>query len=224
MMAKQTNFLNILLNPKNTKTNSGFFIMRDKRDFGYIVGVEYGPYLDSNGTHFTNDTYTATIDELSLNFGPPLEGGNIDDKVQYSWTIQIHNWSLIPALGYSPNREELAQRKFKGLQGAILSNTQKRGKVITGKELLSNHMQTLPDSVESSIVTIYDWKQYRPIERDEKIEWHLGSQGRTHQSNVELANDALSRFKPCLGAREIKTSYDAGFNVKRNLSGGYTIE
>ena len=242
MIAKQSNFLNILLNSKPVQHNSGFFIMRDKRDVGYIVGIEYGPYLDANGTHFTNDTYTTTIEDLSLNFGEPLESGDIDDKVQYSWTIQIHNWSLVPASEYSPNRNvrigsgirsrfyELAQNRFNSLMGSVISNIQRRGSVITGKELLNEHVTQ--DSEESSIVTIYDWKQYRPIKRDEKIEWHLGSRGRTHRSNVELANEALSRFSPEQNyagiLREIKTSYNRGFNVVPNVStnvlGGYVIE
>jgi hypothetical protein len=28
---------------------------------------------------------------------------------------------------------------------------------------------------EGVVFTIYDWKEYRPIDDDEKIEWHIGA-------------------------------------------------
>jgi len=50
-------------------------------------------------------------------------------------------------------------------------------------ELESGH-----SSMHGMVFTIYDWKEYRPIDRTEQIEWHLGGENKavTSQAYVEL--------------------------------------
>jgi len=38
------------------------------------------------------------------------------------------------------------------------------------------------ETIDGDVVTIYDWKEYRPIELDEEIEFHLGG----HSENITL--------------------------------------
>lgn len=41
---------------------------------------------------------------------------------------------------------------------------------------------------DGRVFTIYDWKEYRPIGKDEVIEWHIGGSNRmvTEQALIEL--------------------------------------
>ena len=41
---------------------------------------------------------------------------------------------------------------------------------------------------DGRVVTIYDWKEYRPIGKDEMIEWHIGGYNHivTEQALIEL--------------------------------------
>ena len=39
------------------------------------------------------------------------------------------------------------------------------------------------ETEEGDVVTIYDWKEYRSIGKDEKIEFHLGGQRKIHTLN-----------------------------------------
>ena len=39
------------------------------------------------------------------------------------------------------------------------------------------------ETLEGEIVTIYDWKEYRWIDKDEKIEFHLGGLRKIHTLN-----------------------------------------
>ena len=39
------------------------------------------------------------------------------------------------------------------------------------------------ETEEGEVVTIYDWKEYRSIGKDEKIEFHLGGQRKIHTLN-----------------------------------------
>lgn len=36
------------------------------------------------------------------------------------------------------------------------------------------------ETVEGYVITIYDWKEYRWIDKDEKIEFHLGGRNKFH--------------------------------------------
>ena len=39
------------------------------------------------------------------------------------------------------------------------------------------------ETIEGEVVTIYDWKEYRWIDKDEKIEFHLGGLRKIHTLN-----------------------------------------
>jgi len=36
------------------------------------------------------------------------------------------------------------------------------------------------ETIDGDVVTIYDWKEYRWIDKDEKIEFHLGGRRKIH--------------------------------------------
>ena len=45
------------------------------------------------------------------------------------------------------------------------------------------------ETEDGEVFTVYDWKEYRPISRDEQIEWHIGGNGRqiTYKALCELS-------------------------------------
>jgi len=45
------------------------------------------------------------------------------------------------------------------------------------------------ETKDGDIFTIYDWKEYRPISRNENIEWHIGSRNKaiSYEAYEELA-------------------------------------
>lgn len=47
------------------------------------------------------------------------------------------------------------------------------------------------------VVTIYDWKEYRPISKDEIIEFHIGGHSLSHtlDAEKELSEMILNRLK-----------------------------
>jgi hypothetical protein len=47
-----------------------------------------------------------------------------------------------------------------------------------------------------NVVTIYDWKQYRKIGYDEKIEWHIGGMGKDITDNAKEEIEYVLRFLP----------------------------
>jgi hypothetical protein len=47
-----------------------------------------------------------------------------------------------------------------------------------------------------NVVTIYDWKQYRKIGYDEKIEWHIGGMGKDITDNTKEEIEYVLRFLP----------------------------
>ena len=44
------------------------------------------------------------------------------------------------------------------------------------------------------VVTIYDWKEYRKIGYDEKIEWHIGGMSRDITDNAKGVIEYMLRF------------------------------
>jgi len=44
------------------------------------------------------------------------------------------------------------------------------------------------ETEDGNAFTVYDWKEYRPIGRDEIIEWHIGGKGRltTEKAKEEI--------------------------------------
>ena len=44
------------------------------------------------------------------------------------------------------------------------------------------------------VVTIYDWKEYRKIGYDEKIEWHIGGMSRNITDNAKREIEYMLRF------------------------------
>ena len=44
---------------------------------------------------------------------------------------------------------------------------------------------------DGTVFTIYDWKEYRPIYRDEKIVWHIGGR---NKDNTDKALEELSKL------------------------------
>ena len=41
------------------------------------------------------------------------------------------------------------------------------------------------ETSEGDVFTIYDWKEYRKLDLDEKIEWHIGSKDRSISSDAQ---------------------------------------
>jgi hypothetical protein len=44
------------------------------------------------------------------------------------------------------------------------------------------------------VVTIYDWKEYRKIGYDEKIEWHIGGMSKNITDNAKREIEYMLRF------------------------------
>jgi hypothetical protein len=44
--------------------------------------------------------------------------------------------------------------------------------------------------------TVYDWKEYRPLDEDEIIEWHIGTT--TSRGSIEAANEIAEAIKSTL--------------------------
>jgi hypothetical protein len=44
------------------------------------------------------------------------------------------------------------------------------------------------------VVTIYDWKEYRKIGYDEKIEWHIGGMSKNTTDNAKREIEYMLRF------------------------------
>jgi hypothetical protein len=44
------------------------------------------------------------------------------------------------------------------------------------------------------VVTIYDWKEYRKIGYDEKIEWHIGGMSKNITNNAKREIEYMLRF------------------------------
>jgi hypothetical protein len=47
-----------------------------------------------------------------------------------------------------------------------------------------------------NVVTIYDWKEYRPLSYDEKINWHIGGMEKNITDNVKEEIEYVLRFLP----------------------------
>ena len=39
--------------------------------------------------------------------------------------------------------------------------------------------------VDGEVCTIYDWKEYRKFDNDEKIEWHIGGYNKTSENKLK---------------------------------------
>ena len=39
------------------------------------------------------------------------------------------------------------------------------------------NMEWISETNDGAVFTVYDWKEYRSISNDEKIEWHIGGHG-----------------------------------------------
>jgi hypothetical protein len=52
------------------------------------------------------------------------------------------------------------------------------------------------ETESGDVFTVYDWKEYRPLEEDEVIEWHVGghSAGVTDQAVGEMMEE-IKRLK-----------------------------
>jgi hypothetical protein len=46
-----------------------------------------------------------------------------------------------------------------------------------------------------NVVTIYDWKEYRKIGMDEKIEWHIGGMSKKITDNAKEEIDLVLSYK-----------------------------
>jgi len=53
------------------------------------------------------------------------------------------------------------------------------------------------ETEEGEVFTVYDWKEYRPLSRDEQIEWHIGAHSRRigYSALVELSTALENIFK-----------------------------
>lgn len=52
------------------------------------------------------------------------------------------------------------------------------------------------ETEDGEIFTVYDWKEYRPISKDELIEWHIGAKHWTASNRAEQEiKTALSNLK-----------------------------
>jgi hypothetical protein len=49
------------------------------------------------------------------------------------------------------------------------------------------------ETQEGEVVTIYDWKEYRSIGKDEKIEFHLG--GRSKMHTLDAKDEIIDNLK-----------------------------
>ena len=38
---------------------------------------------------------------------------------------------------------------------------------------------------EGEVFTIYDWKEYRPLQRDEYVTWHIGAKSKSVSNDAE---------------------------------------
>lgn len=49
---------------------------------------------------------------------------------------------------------------------------------------------------EGDIFTVYDWKEYRPLNENEMIEWHIGGKNRniTEQAAREIIDEMVERL------------------------------
>jgi len=62
---------------------------------------------EANGTSFHNDTFRATVNEITQVCGEPYAYGDPDDKVQYEWTMEtskgnvftIYDWKEYRSFG-----------------------------------------------------------------------------------------------------------------------------
>lgn len=52
------------------------------------------------------------------------------------------------------------------------------------------------ETEQGTVFTVYDWKEYRRIREDEKIEWHIGSDSpiESGMAGVEI-NEALAKLE-----------------------------
>jgi hypothetical protein len=63
----------------------------------------------------------------------------------------------------------------------------------TGKDKV-NFEWELEDE-NGNVVTIYDWKEYRKIGMDEKIEWHIGGMSKEITDNAKEEIDLVLSYK-----------------------------
>jgi hypothetical protein len=45
---------------------------------------------------------------------------------------------------------------------------------------------------EGNVFTIYDWKEYRKLDLDEKIEWHIGAKGA--MTSIDAKQEILKKL------------------------------
>jgi hypothetical protein len=41
------------------------------------------------------------------------------------------------------------------------------------------------ETYEGEVFTIYDWKEYRPLQRDEYVTWHIGANSKSVSNDAE---------------------------------------
>ena len=41
------------------------------------------------------------------------------------------------------------------------------------------------ETEEGEVFTIYDWKEYRPLQRDEYVTWHIGAKSKSVSNDAE---------------------------------------
>ena len=64
----------------------------------------------------------------------------------------------------------------------------------TGKDKVN--IEWVLEDDNGNVVTIYDWKQYRKIGYDEKINWHIGGMEKDITDNAKEEIEYVLRFLP----------------------------
>lgn len=65
--------------------------------------------------------------------------------------------------------------------------------VNTGEDKVNIEWELEDDN--GNVVTIYDWKEYRKIGYDEKIEWHIGGKSKEITDNAKEEIDLVLSYK-----------------------------
>lgn len=63
----------------------------------------------------------------------------------------------------------------------------------TGKDKVNIEWEL--EDEDGNVVTIYDWKEYRIIGMDEKIEWHIGGMSKEITDNAKEEIDLVLSYK-----------------------------
>lgn len=54
------------------------------------------------------------------------------------------------------------------------------------------NMEWIMETEDGRIFTIYDWKEYRPLQMNEMIDWHIG--GHSWNDTAEAANEVMDQI------------------------------